>query len=377
MKSRIVLFVLLVPMVATFVAFGSVAEGPLYVWDGSAGDGQWETVGNWSTTGASYDHPNQEFGNEYFNQDCERVVLINGDTISSSMGLSPDGARDGSTTCLMTLDNATTLNIGGTMWIADAGGTKGRVDVLGGSTLTATGHIKVGDDDLSVGTLNIIGSTVDIGDDLIIANRDGSTGYLNIGGDSVVNVADRFYMNDGGGSEPSFSQVVMDSGIVTTGYNCYFNDDASKGTAYFTLNSGTWNSGGTVDVSWNLDGISHLTINDGLMTAATEIRLGVSGGGDTGESRVFLNGGKLLGEDLQFNMTNSQIIFTGGELWINGGAVSEAAMQSFIDTGKIDVSGAPGYSIYTDAGYTVLVPEPATVVLLGLGGLSLIRRRRR
>jgi len=302
-------------------------------------------------------------------------VLFNGDTITSSTGLSPDGARDGSNTCVLSLYYGTTLNVGGTMWIADWGGTKGQVDVLDGSTLNLDGELKVGDDPGSIGTLNVVDGTVQTGSNLIIANREGSTGYLNISGDSTINVGGKFYMNDGGGSG-SFSQVVMDGGVVTTANNCYLNDDAGPSTAYFTMNDGTWNSGGVIDVSWNLDGTSHLTLNGGEMTAADALRLGVSGGGDTGESRIFLNGGKLQGEGLEFNMTDSLIVYTGGELWINGLAISEVDMQNLIDTGKIDVSGASGYSINTDGDYTVLIPEPATIALLGLGGLVLLRRRR-
>lgn len=371
MKSKHVLLVL----AAAILVFSSTTHANIYIWDGSAGDGAWETVANW-TTSSTYDHPNQQFGNEYFNEDSEHVVLFNGDTITSSTGLSPDGARDGSNICLLSLYYGTTLNVGGTMWIADYGGTKGQVDVLDGSTLNLDEQLKVGDDNGSIGTLNVVDGTVQTGSHLIIANRAGSTGYLNISGDSTINVGGKFYMNDGGGSD-AFSQVVMDGGVVTISGNSYFNDDAGPSTAYFTMNDGTWNSGGVIDVSWNLDGTSHLTINGGEMTAADALRLGVGGGGDTGESRIFLSGGKLQGEGLEFNMTDSLIVYEGGELWINGSVLSETDMQNLIDTGKIDVSGASGYSIYTDGAYTVLIPEPATIALLGLGGLVLLRRKRR
>ena len=51
-------------------------------------------------------------------------------------------------------------------------------------------------------------------------------------------------------------------------------------------------------------------------------------------------------------------------------------MQALIDAVKIDVSGIGGYAIYTDGDYTVLIPEPATMLLLGLGSLAMIRRKR-
>ena len=182
MKSKIVLLT----MVTAVLVLSSAAQAGLYVWDGSELDGNWDTVANWSTTGTTYTQPNQEFGNEYFNQDCDWVVLINGDTVNRGGGLSPDGMRDGSNTALLTLDNSSTLNVDGTIWIADHGNTRGRIDVLRGSRLTATGQIKVGDDDLSIGTLNIIDGIVDIGSNLIIANRSGSTGYLNISGEALA-----------------------------------------------------------------------------------------------------------------------------------------------------------------------------------------------
>jgi hypothetical protein len=220
----------------------------------------------------------------------------------------------------------------------------------------------------------VTGSAVNCNDDMMVGVWAGAIGYLTINPGSTINVADRWYMNDGGGAG-TFSQVEMNGGVVTTGGNCYFNDDAGPATAYFIMNDGTFTSGGVIDVSWNLDGTSHLTINAGQMTAAAAIRLGVSGGGDTGQSRIFLKGGKLQAEGLEFNMTDSMIVYTGGELWVNGAALSEAAMKTLIKDGKIDVSGVASYSVGTVGDYTVLVPEPATIALLGLGALGLIRRR--
>ncbi len=353
------------------VALTGLAGAAIYDWTGAADDGNWNTVGNWLVTGSAYTWPNEQFGNEYINEDADEINLTNGDTVSRSGGLSPDGARDASNVCKVTLDNGTTFIVTGTMWIADYDNTQGRVDVLGGSFLDVGGQLKVGDDQGSIGTLNVVDSRIDVGNHLVVANYYGSTGYLYIA-NSTINIVNNFYMNDASGAGVSTSYVVMDSGTVNMGGYCTFNDDID-GTATFILNGGSWNVGSYLNLSDNLDGHAYLTINAGEMISGGSLRLGKDGGTDIGQVRIYMNGGLLQGEDIEFVITDSKIIFSDGmgKLKINSLAVSEADMQAFIDSGNIDVSALVDYTISTDSGYTVLTPVPGVAgVVAPLAGAS-------
>jgi hypothetical protein len=227
----------------------------------------------------------------------------------------------------------------------------------------------------------VTGATVNANDDFILGKHAGSVGRLIINPGSTINVADRWYNNDNGGSGFD-TRVTQNGGTVNIGYRLYLNDDAGLGSyASWTLNDGIVNVADEIDVSWHLDATAHLTINGGQMYSGEELNFGIGLGDNLGESRLFLNGGLFQAEALNFNMADSMILFTGGQFRINGSAVSVGDMENLIGAGKIDVSGAPAYVVYTDGDYTVLaVPEPSTLMLLAVGGLGLLwlgsRRRR-
>ncbi len=155
----------------------------------------------------------------------------------------------------------------------------------------------------------------------------------------------------------SVSELVMDGGAVTVGFESRLNMAGAAGSmADFTLNDGTWiNRGKGIYVGETTYGDCHLTINGGTMVSDSMISVGSPGGDDFGQSRVFLNGGLLKGEGLEFNIpADSRIVYKSGELWINKSTLTKADMQNLIDIGKIDVSAAPAYEITTIGDYTVL-----------------------
>jgi hypothetical protein len=243
-------------------------------------------------------------------------------------------------------ENAT-VNIDDTLYIATNAG--------------AEGHVTISDN-----------ATVNIGGDLTVGDTAGNTATLHISGDPTISVADQFYMNDDDSDPPgvpSTSQMIMDGGMVTIGGYCTFNDDNS-GTAEFIMNGGSFYCADYLNISDNLDGTAHLTMNGGEMITGNRLRLGKDGGEDTGQVRIFMNGGLLQAEELVIKITDTKIIYTGGEfrirqpfqpdpndpnsLW----GLSEADMQDLIDNGTIVAEGA--YNIVTDGDYTALVTKAAS-----------------
>ena len=565
----------LIFLISLVLVLGSSAHAGLYVWNGSEGDGIWDTILNWTVTDSAWTWPNEEFGNKMVNDDTLGIDILNGEAVSRGSDLAIQGAADGSTTGVLTLDAGSSLTVEGRLAIGGGDNTLGQIDILGGSTLTIAGEgndLKVVDNDGTLGTLNIVDSTVDIiddftidqgegyvnisgssilnADDFLIADANTSVCYVDIsgttvitivddfkidegigtvtiGGDAVINfgddcyipdqagegtmtltgnsvfnvgddmtiaddantvghvivtgnatlnapdelyitdantafgtldvsgnatvnvgddldigsdgpgicnisenatvtVADKiyvaennefapfeshltisdnatvevtgnfivvdnagltgylhisgnptitannFYMNDDGSDDPnnpmpSTSEVIMDGGTVTVDGYTTFNDD-NPGTAEFIMNGGSFYSADYLNLSDNLDGTAHLTMNGGEMITGDRLRLGKDDGEDTGQVRIFMNGGLLQAEELSDIMiTDTKIIYTGGEIRIRQPfqpdpndpnttwGLSKADMQDLIDTGIIEVNDV--YSIITIGDYTVLNPK--------------------
>ncbi|HUV64361.1 MAG TPA: proprotein convertase P-domain-containing protein [Sedimentisphaerales bacterium] len=266
------------------------------------------------------------------------------------------------------IDEATgTINIGGTATVSNGD------DFMVGDDPPGVGYVNIGDDatvtvgDLlyvahnegAEGHLTISGNaTVNILDDLIVANAGGVTATLHISGNPTINITSEFYMNDDDGA-PANSQTIMDGGTVIIGSYCTFNDD-NPGTAEFIMNGGSWYCADYLNLSDNLDGTAHLTMNGGEMITGNRLRLGKDGGEDTGQVRIFMNGGLLQAEDLDIKITDTQIVHTGGDLRINSANVSEDDIRQMIADGTIVVTGEESvdYFIISAGGYTALTGPP-------------------
>jgi len=536
---------------ASFVELG--ANAAVYLWNGIAADGLWETPANWTVTDSTWTWPNEENAADpnmakFTNADTIAIDILNGDAVTHTGWLAIQGALDGSTTAVLTLNNASSLTLNGRLATSTTSGMMGRgqIDILGGSTVTIIGDgedLRIADDNDNWGTMNIVDSTVDIADDLVtnfgeghitisgssvlnaddivIADPNNSVGYmdisgtslvtvvddlridqgvgyitisgdaivsvddeiyvgdnvvglgyldisgnaiiidvddlragddgeghvtisgnaslscdnvqvadkptglgtldisgnawvyvnddlaagedgigtasisgdatvfvrdllyvahdagegtlnisdnatvnilddlnvgnaggvtatLNISGNPTINVRDDLYMNDDSG-DPANSKITMDGGTVYIGDQSTFNDD-NNGTAEFIMNGGSFYSDDDIYLSDNLDGTASLTVNGGSMITGDNLKLGEDGGEDIGQARVFMNGGLFQAEGLSIAITDTQIVYSGGEFRI--AEVNEAEMQQLITDGTIVPTGA--YNIATDGNYTVL-----------------------
>ncbi len=308
MKKLIVLLILLcgVYSYADLTAENQSNEGAVYLWTGQAGDGNWNTPGNWKVTGSKdgWKYPNNQDKTSYTNRDCVAITIANGDTVKVySLGL--DGKRDGTTTNVLTVDNHSTLKFGNALWIADHKGTNGTAIITGGSTLDVAKLIDIGNwSGLDrKAALNISDSTVKVGNFKGYSIRIGmaTAGTMTVSGKSTVTTTGAMHISDGSADA-----------------KCIVN-------------------AGTIDIS-------------GIILFGE--------GGGSGKAYLYLNGGEVKAENLKFTLKNAKIVYVNGKLMVNAKNISKTYMKTLINIGRIDVSGAAnGYKIINIDGYTALVPK--------------------
>jgi hypothetical protein len=354
----------------------SMASAATFDWNNGAVDGDWYNPANWTVTGGSTTFPTEGTG-YYTNADVGTINITDGSTVNTGIG-GPGNCSPGTTAAgLLNITNGSTFNVTGQLWVCDPeSGVAFDVNV-DNSTLTTGGVMDFGNGANSVVNVTATNSTLTAGGSLKFANHGGSNVTAVIT-NSTTTVAERYYQNDAGATN-LYSDVTFDGGTLDIALNMYVNDDAGAGSeAYLLLTGGVdVTVGGFMTMPWVTDGIkTHITVDDATLTIAGLLAMGYDGGPGTVESRLFLMDGTVQVDDLGFEASDSVIVYTGGQLLVNNANMTVVDMTALIGT-KIDVSGAAGYEVTTIGGYTALIPEPATMALLGLGGLALMRRKRR
>lgn len=121
-----------------------------------------------------------------------------------------------------------------------------------------------------------------------------------------------------------------------------------------------WKGGGT---SW------HEVRGDGILTA-NYWEIGSVDNGDNIVHGLIADNGLVTVENLLFQTAGSDLTITGGKLLVGNLSVQE--VQDLIG---VSILGS-GLVVGTEGAYTSVTPEPATLLVLALGGLAVIRRRK-
>lgn len=265
-----------------------------------------------------------------------------------------------------TVEQALAMGIANPSW---AGWTNQTIETYAGYTLPALNSFQLGGEPthsnggkMCMGTLNLrtnltVTSNFTLGgDDYCAGEVNQYFGNLTVGNQMRIGQRYRSVYNMYGGTVTINKRLLMprsNSGWAST-------LDALSTLSYDDNNDGVAEEHYTTDNYQPIDWAKHqLNIYGGVMTL-----------NNSNSSALVMSTGSY---------PNARIMIDeNGKLRLKGDQSVNVA--GYISSGQIySPSGTPEYAYYTsgaDNGYTVIVPEPATMLMLGLGAFGLIRRRK-
>jgi hypothetical protein len=237
----------------------------------------------------------------------------------------------------------------------------GTLAVGADGSITATGGSIVGNNNWTTGTLNINGGTVT--NQGVLAIGAGNGGVKNAGWNG--NAASAWGATSGvveinGGTLNIGSHLWMARGSANT------NAPAGVPTSYGSL---TINTGGVVNVGGMIGlgtgdavnqaagkGVATITVNDGGLLVLSNIH--ASGTSVFPGSMFYLNG-------------SGQIEFSGNFT----GVMNDLYIPTYVTGNGILGNAVAAYDSGLNKTFVTAIPEPATLALLGLGVLGLLRKK--
>lgn len=215
-------------------------------------------------------------------------------------------------------------------------------------SLTSAKEIQVGN--ASVGTLTVNGGAAHAGWDMVVGDATG-TGTLNVNGGT----ADTPYQMVLGRGVGSAGTLHTTAGTVNVAGNLVVG--WAGGTGSLNMNGGTVNSNGTFWFAPDLGSQANINILDGVLNlkGATQIDVG-------GTYHVEIQKGTINWYNSLPNGPETILAWAAAGKWSGYG--SGANIRASYDAG-------------TQITTITAVPEPATMALLSLGGIAMLRRNRK
>jgi hypothetical protein len=292
-------------------------------WDGEAGDGLWSTGLNW-------------FGQ----WGCPDNTVPGATTIVRTLtvpGYGPTIANPGAV--------AGQVIVGEWSW-------PGQLTVTPSGDLTDNGPLEIANDAgfqgdvFNEGTINVAG-------DIYVGNNGNGT-LTNSGTINTTNYPGPYNGTIIVGNNAGSTGVMTNTGDVDVGFFMYV---GLNGNGLLNMNGGTIDvPNGSFCIGTTWDGIEvgpgHVNFHGGTVTTAG----------------LTVNGGGSCTADFTEGVLIAKGNHTGGLDWLT----SQNYWTAYSGSGTVMYD----YDIPTDTTTVYGIPEPATVMLLGLGGLALVRRKR-
>jgi hypothetical protein len=331
-----------------------------------APDQSWTTNGNWTPAGTPTAAGDRADIDGDFTVAAGTCPIID-DTMNFTLDYMFIGRGTSNTTEAQVLMTGGVVNIDNRLYVADTkdSGAVGRL-IMEHGTITLTG-VGSSDRKFYVGYKGGVVTT--------------SKGYFDMSGGLVDKVGKFYIAGEKSGSEVGWGEVNLSGGTINVdgkGTDSRVRIGGKGGTGTLNQSGGTLYSADDIIVADGSGSTGVLSMTGGYMRADGDFKVG--SGDATASATVDLLGGIISAKNLSFDKDCGSMNIQYGTMVLDGDEVAE--VQDLIDGGYIIAYNGAGtvlVNYWSAQDLTVvnaIIPEPATIALLGFGGLALLRRRK-